>query len=103
MQRECTSVIIQKRREVLQMEIQLLDHRGKEVYSESLLEMCQNSDKEFVPSLSQRSSTTQSTLQGGSDAGIGGLFLWHHGPKYTGICGGWNAFGLCVLQGKLPA
>ncbi len=52
------------------MEIMLLNQEGKRQYRQRLLALCQKSDKEFVPPLSQRSSTTQSTLQGGGETGI---------------------------------
>ncbi len=56
------------------MEILLLDQRGKDHYRNDLLKLCQNADQEFVPPLSQRSSTTQSSLQGGREQGIYAYF-----------------------------
>jgi L-amino acid N-acyltransferase YncA len=56
------------------MEILLLDDAGKQKYSEQILSLCQISDGEFVPPLSQRSSTTQATLTGGPSDGVMAYF-----------------------------
>ncbi len=44
------------------MEIILLDPAQKEQYRQKIITMCENSDKEFIPPLSARGSTTQSDL-----------------------------------------
>jgi len=49
------------------MEFRVLNNAEKSQYREELLEILSINDKNFVPPLSQRSSTTQSDLQG--DAG----------------------------------
>lgn len=56
------------------MEIILLDQADKAKYGEKLQHLCQDADREFVPPLSQRSSTTQGALQGGGENGITAYF-----------------------------
>lgn len=52
------------------MEIVFLDEQRKKDWQNQLFDLCRNSDKEFVPPLSQRSSTTQGDLTGGGGNGI---------------------------------
>ena len=46
------------------MEFVLMDDEKKSAYMEEMLAMMRYSDKEFVPPLSARSSTTQKDLSG---------------------------------------
>ena len=55
------------------MEKRLLSEEEKIKYSAEILEMMRISDKDFVPPLSSRSSTTQSNLSG---EGAGGIELY---------------------------
>ena len=48
------------------MDFLVLDDQQKEIYKAQLLQLCKDSDREFVPPLSQRSSTTQGDLTGGA-------------------------------------
>lgn len=56
------------------LELKLLDAAGKEVYANKLKSLCQKADHEFIPPLSQRSSTTQGVLQGKTGDGIHAYF-----------------------------
>ena len=49
------------------MEFRVLNDAEKSQYREELLEILSINDKNFIPPLSQRSSTTQSNLQGDAD------------------------------------
>ena len=50
------------------MDFLLLDSEMKEKYSSRIIEMMELSDNDFIPPLSQRSSTTQSNLSGEKSA-----------------------------------
>lgn len=52
------------------MEIFLLNEQNKKDWQNQLFALCSNSDKEFIPPLSQRNSTTQGDLTGGGGNGI---------------------------------
>ena len=52
------------------LEFRILTEKEKQNWKDSIFALCQNSDREFVPPLSQRSSTTQATLTGGCENGI---------------------------------
>jgi hypothetical protein len=57
------------------MEFILLSEKQKLEYSQKVFEMLEKSDKEFVPPLSSRASTTQKDLSGkGGGNGIGAYF-----------------------------
>ena len=50
------------------MQFELLNEQMKEKYREDILTMMELSDKDFIPPLSQRSSTTQTDLRGSNPA-----------------------------------
>lgn len=52
------------------MELVFLDTQMKKIWQEQMFALCRSSDREFVPPLSQRSSTTQKSLAGGDENGI---------------------------------
>lgn len=56
------------------MEMKLFEKLEKQEYLEQLYTLLVMADKEFVPPLSSRSSTTQQTLQGGSGEGVQAYF-----------------------------
>jgi hypothetical protein len=56
------------------MEFILFDTQQKQKNAEQIYKMLVDSDKEFIPPLSQRGSTTQSDLSGGSSKGIDEYF-----------------------------
>ena len=56
--------------EELEMEMIFLDEQCKKDWQHQILTLCRNSDQEFIPPLSQRSSTTQGNLIGGGENGI---------------------------------
>lgn len=56
------------------MTISLLTQNLKEQYADEILDMIRVADKDFVPPLSARSSTTQSDLKGVSSGGVENYF-----------------------------
>ncbi len=52
------------------MDMVFLDEQVKRDWQNQIFALCRNSDREFVPPLSQRSSTTQGSLAGGGENGI---------------------------------
>lgn len=77
------------------MEFLFFDEDLKEKYSEDIFKMLSDSDKEFVPPLSSRSSTTQKNLC--SDCGVqssDGVKMYFDGMMKQSILG-------CIDDGKL--
>lgn len=56
------------------MEMKLFEKLDEQKYTEQLFNLLVMADKEFVPPLSSRSSTTQQTLQGGAGGGVESYF-----------------------------
>lgn len=56
------------------MEYAILDEQSKQIWQAQIFDLCLESDREFVPPLSYRSSTTQASLQAGESNGITAYF-----------------------------
>jgi ribosomal protein S18 acetylase RimI-like enzyme len=68
------------------MQFIILDDRQKAEYSNQILEMVKEGDKDFVPPLSARSSTTQTNLTGGESSFNGVISYFDEMMKQKIIC-----------------
>ena len=80
------------------MEKRILTEAEKKKYSEDILEMMRISDKDFVPPLSSRTSTTQSDLSSESSGGIELYFNEMMKQKVLGAFEGEKLFGIVSFR-----
>ena len=80
------------------MEKRILTEAEKIKYSEDILEMMRISDKDFVPPLSSRTSTTQSDLSGSGNGGIELYFQEMIKQKVLGAFEGERLFGIVSFR-----
>lgn len=80
------------------MEKRILTEAEKIKYTKDILEMMKISDKDFVPPLSSRASTTQSDLSGGGSGGIELYFNEMIKQKVLGAFEGDKLFGIVSFR-----
>ena len=80
------------------MDKRLLSDGEKELYSAEILEMMKISDKDFVPPLSERSSTTDGVLTGLQGSGIENYFRDMMKQKVLGAFEDGRLFGIVSFR-----